>query len=214
MKKISILSLLACLFIFSSCFELIEDLSLNKDGSGNLKVKLNLSASATKIKGVMALDSIDGKAVPSKNDVRDTLQKYKTALLEQPGISAVKTEIDFEYYIINLSIDFDSLVALENAVESLSKKAQNVKWASWNGSQFQRYGLSMLQPVVDKIKVKDKEKLSEATYVSITRFDKEVLKMSNTNAVLAANKKAVMQRFNVLDVINSPESVKNTIEVN
>ena len=55
MKKKSILSLLACLFIFSSCFELIEDLSLNKDGSGNLKVKLNLSASATKDKGSYGL---------------------------------------------------------------------------------------------------------------------------------------------------------------
>lgn len=214
MKNLSILSLLACLLMFSSCFELIEDLSLNKDGSGNLKVKLNLSASATKIKGIMALDSIDGKPIPSKSDIRDTLEKYRMALLKEPGISGVKADIDFDYYIINLSVDFDSLVAIENAVESLTKKPQNVKWASWNGSEFERYGLSMLQPVVDKIKAKDKEKLVDATYVSITRFEKEVLKMSNTKAVMAANKKAVMQRFNVLELIDNPESVKNTVEVN
>lgn len=213
-KKLSLIALFSSLFILTSCFELIEDLTVNNDGSGNLKVKLNMSASATKLKGIMALDSLDGKRVPSKSDILDTLEKYSELLEKEPGISEVKASMDFDYFVFNLSLKFDSIVALERMVEKYAKEKGNYAWMSWEKGVFKRHSLTMLNPIVKKIKVKDREKLKDATYVSITRFaDGEVTNMSNPGAVLAANKKAVMQRFNVAELIDEPDQVNNRIEV-
>ncbi|MDX1445439.1 hypothetical protein [Lishizhenia sp.] len=214
-KKLSLLALFSFLFLLTSCFELIEDLTLNKNGSGSLKVKLNMSASATKLKGIMALDSLDGKRVPSKTDILDTLEKYKDLLEKEPGISGVTASMDFDYFVFNLSLKFDSIVALEHVVEKYAKEEGDYAWMSWEKGVFQRKSMAMLNPVIKKIKAKDREKLKEASYVSITRFpDGEVTEMSNPGAILAANKKAVMQRFNVWEILDDPDQVKNRIEVN
>lgn len=213
MKKLTWLTLFCSLFMLSSCFELLEDLSLNKDGSGDLKVKLNMSASAAKLKGVMALDSLDGKKVPSQEDILDTLNKYVNLLNDQPGLSSANASMDFEYFILNFSVHFDSLSALENAVQKLSKKEGDYNWVSFDGRVLERKGLSILEPVLNKIKQKDRERLNEATYISITRFNQEIQKVSNSNAKVAKNKKAVMQRFGVLEVLEDPEVLGVRVEV-
>ncbi|SFT64559.1 hypothetical protein SAMN05216474_1522 [Lishizhenia tianjinensis] len=213
-KRFSLVLLFSTLFVLTSCFEIIEDLTLNKDGSGSLKVKLNMSASATKLKGIMALDSLDGKPVPSKADILDSLNKYVALVEKEPGISDVKATMDFDYFVFNLSLNFDSIAALEQAVNKYTKEEGEYSWMSWKEGNFERKSLAILNPIVKKIKAKDKAKLHEATYVSITRFkDGEVKDMTNPGAVLAANKKAVMQRFNVGEVIDDPDQVKNTVTV-
>ena len=53
------------LFGLSSCIEIIDDLSLKSDGSGTFKYSVNLSSSKIKVNSILALDSIDGKKVPS-----------------------------------------------------------------------------------------------------------------------------------------------------
>ena len=48
---------LLLLFSFTSCFEIVEDISFKKDGSGVLKLILNLSQSKNEINTLMKLDS-------------------------------------------------------------------------------------------------------------------------------------------------------------
>src|SRR5690554_2636297 len=77
----------------SSCFELIEDTTLNADGSGNYKLTLNLSASTTRINSIMAMDSVDGKKVPSRNELNTEFQKHLKKLEAKEGISNVSGSI-------------------------------------------------------------------------------------------------------------------------
>ena len=48
------------LFGLSSCFEIIQEIDLNEDGSGHLEVVLNFSRSQTKIDALLLLDQVNG----------------------------------------------------------------------------------------------------------------------------------------------------------
>lgn len=49
MKRILFLFILGILFGASSCVEIIDDLTLNEDGSGTFKYTVNLSSSKVKL---------------------------------------------------------------------------------------------------------------------------------------------------------------------
>ena len=65
--------------LVTSCIEISDDLTLNNDGSGTLRYKINLSASKVKVNSILALDSLDGKPVPSKTQIsaNTILKKYR-----------------------------------------------------------------------------------------------------------------------------------------
>ena len=53
------------LFIFliptlSSCFQIIEEITMRNDGTGDVLLTINLSQSKTKVATVMLLDSVQG----------------------------------------------------------------------------------------------------------------------------------------------------------
>jgi uncharacterized protein YeeX (DUF496 family) len=57
----------------------------------------------------------------------------------------------------------------------------------------------------------DKEIFSGASYTGIFRFQNEVAASSNSESKVAANKKAVMLKQNVLDIITNKKSIENKI---
>nr|BFF39643.1 hypothetical protein BACY1_14480 [Tenacibaculum mesophilum] len=73
-KKILLLFSTISILLFTSCFEFVEEVSFNKDGSGSAVLTINLSKSKTKLASIMLLDSINGYKVPSKVTIR---KKYK-----------------------------------------------------------------------------------------------------------------------------------------
>ena len=56
--------------MLSACIEILDDIKFNADGSGTFKYTINLSSSKVKINSILALDSLDGKKVPSKNEIQ------------------------------------------------------------------------------------------------------------------------------------------------
>ena len=58
------------LFLFlaslSSFIEILDDITFNADGSGELNYTINLSSSKLKINSILALDTLNGKKVPNK----------------------------------------------------------------------------------------------------------------------------------------------------
>ena len=48
----------------------MDELTIHDDGSGTLKYAINLSSSRVKVNSILALDSLDGKKVPSIEDIK------------------------------------------------------------------------------------------------------------------------------------------------
>ena len=107
----------AVLVSLSSCIEIIDDISLNDDGSGTLKYNINLSASKVKINSILALDSLNGKKVPSREEIQSKIDHFKSIFEKKEGISNVVITSDYTNYMFKLSCDFASVKLLQSAIK-------------------------------------------------------------------------------------------------
>lgn len=203
----------------TSCVEIIDDISLNLDGSGTFKYNLNLSSSKVKINSLLALDSLDGKKMPSLQEIKTKVMRIETQLNEQEGISNAKIESDYDNFIFRLTCDFNSLTELQTAMKAVIISENNNKaipeldysWLSYANNTLQRSVPELTIKKSKEINDNDRDLLRNGTYTSITRFETEVEKFDNEKAILSANKKAVMIRTDPFSLTQNPQLLDNVI---
>jgi hypothetical protein len=211
------LLLTGLLFSLTGCFELIEDTTLNSDGSGSYKLTINLSASTTKVNSIMAMDSIKGTKVPSRSELQTQLQSYMKNLNTKEGISNAKADLNTENWILNLNIDFESLASLRKGMialsEDINKKPANEKVnniiLSFSENVYKRK-IGTLIPADWQEKVRKNEDfalLKDGKCVFIQRFDKEIINVSSEDVRIAKSKKAAMLQLTPLMLVNTPEKI-------
>ena len=210
----------ACL-LFSSCFQIIEEITIKSDGSGTVTLTANLSESRNKLASVMLLDSINGHKVPSKQDIRKELEESVKTLRTIKGISQVSHTLDFDRYIATIRFSFDQVTNLNDITSLIFEKlkiksANNSSYAYHSASKtFNRYYTyePKAKSEYNKLKQTDKEVFQNATYTSIYRFDDPVLTQTNGKAKISASKKAVMLQCQVLDLIDGKQNISNSIQL-
>lgn len=219
MKKTLLFSMLLLSSLLTGCIEIIDDLSFNADGSGTLKYSINLSSSKVKINSILALDTLDGKPVPSKDEITEKINQFKTRLMQQDGISNVEVESDFVNYLFKLRCDFESAEALQTALKTVGKSFSdkqdsdefNHTWLTWEGNELVRSIPDITVEQTKKIKTEDIELLKQGTYTSITRFSGIVARFDNENAVLSKNKMAVMVKADPYSLMQNTGLLENRI---
>jgi len=215
----SIFSIL--LFSLSACIEIIDDLTINEDGSGTFKYTVNLSSSKIKVNSILALDSLDGNKVPSLMEIKKKLSELTLSLKEKEGISNVVFSADYDNFIFKMTCDFRSLTVLQNAVKELAIKENKGKdipelqkeWLTFENDTLIRSIPKITMIKANKINKRDSELLKEGNYTSITRFSKEVEDFNNESAKLSKNKKAIMIRTNAYSLTRNPQLLDNLISL-
>ena len=101
----------------TSCIELIDDITINSDGSGKLKYSINLSSSKTECNSLILLDSLNGYKVPKIEHLKAKIVQFEKIISLQPGISQVQIESNWQDFIFKFSCDFDNLHNLQTAVK-------------------------------------------------------------------------------------------------
>ena len=201
----------------TSCVEIIDDLTFKSDGSGTFKYTVNLSASKVKVNSILALDSLDGKKIPSIQEIKDKITKYKEIISQKEGISNVKVETDFTNFILKIQCDFSSIIALQKAVkeivldESKNKKEIESYWLIWEGNRLTRSVPSITGDLTSRLKKEDIEGLKKGNYMSITRFDRPIEKCENSASLISANKMAVMLKISPYALIQNLNMLENSI---
>lgn len=219
MKQLFSILLLGLLFSITSCIEIIDDLSLNDDGSGTFKYTVNMSSSKVKINSYMALDSLDGKKVPSVSEITKEIDELIDELCTQEGISNVSLDSDYDNYIFKLKLDFMSIDDLEEAIKALVRKRSKGRvdqeldhdWLTYSERKLNRSIPRMEFERTKNLKQDEIAELKKGTYTSITRFESEVASFDNKSAIIAKNKKAVMVRSNPYSLIHQTNLLDNTI---
>lgn len=219
MKKSGWFILLFVWFTLGSCIEIIDDLTINSDGSGTFKYNINLSASKIKINSILALDSLEGKKVPSIEEIKEKINHFKSKFETKEGISNVTVESNFTDFIFKLKCDFSSLSALQNAVhqvikeESLDKNVQELSehWLTWDGDKLVRNIPEFNFKRTKNLNETEIEQLKQGKYTSVTRFDRPIEKFANTNAKLSPSKMAIMIQTNAYSLIQNVNLLENTI---
>jgi hypothetical protein len=204
-------------FLMTGCFEIIEEIEFNEDGSGHATYTLNMSQSKVKLHSVMLLDSINGYEIPSKNDISLELSELKSRLEFQEGINNVTISKDFDNFIFVLQYDFNGVEALNLAAQQVANSyggnfsTKKVADYSFAQNTFMKKLNFAAIPDVNKMREKDKQVLEGAKYLSINRFKRQVASMSDKNALLSKSKQAIMRKALVKDLIEGKTDVSNTI---
>lgn len=212
-----ILILLMC--VFSSCFQIIEEINVAANGSGTVNLTVNLSASKTKVASIMLLDSVNGYKVPSKQKIQQEMDEVVAYLKNSPGISNVKKTVDLENYIASVSFAFRNISNINNVNQNVLKKmkikAISNSSYSYNPetNTFQRSYAHTKEALIEynKLKPEVKNVFKEASYTSIYRFEKPVSTCSNPLAKVSKTKKAVMLNTGMLGLINGKTNISNKI---
>lgn len=219
MKIIPFLSFFLIFFGFTSCIEIIDDITINNDGSGTMKYTINLSSSKVRINSILALDSLNGKRVPSIKEIEEKLISFRTKLDEQTGISNVTIDYNFTDFIFKLQCDFTNVDLLQNALKYVIREEVNDKnmeelkhdWLNWDGQKLVRSIPEITVKKTKDYKQEEVELLKQGTYTSITRFERMVEKFDNQSATLSKNKMALMLRTNPYDLSQNSDILENTI---
>jgi hypothetical protein len=210
---------LLILFFLSSCIEIIDDLSIKSDGSGTLKYTINLSSSKLKVNSILALDSIDGKKVPSIDEIKQKIDLFVKTLDAQNGISNVKVEENFTDFIFKFQCDFTNVYILQDGLKQsvmILTKEKSIpqfehNWLTWDGNKLVRSIPEITGKKINEINDTDIELLKKGSYTSITRFDKAVEKFENPSAQLSKSKMAVMVKTDTYRLKENQDILENTI---
>ena len=121
------LFLITILFSLSSCFQFIEEITLNANGSGTMKLTLNMSQSKSKLASIMLLDSVNNRKVPSQKDIQNYMTESVDYLKKADGISNVKKSTDLSNYILSLTFDFTDLSKINGLTKKMMEKQKTAK---------------------------------------------------------------------------------------
>lgn len=221
-NKYKHLLLLLCLpVLFSSCFEIIEEINMNADGSGTMTITLNLSQSKNKVASVLLMDSVNGYKVPSRARIRQEIDEAVAKLRKMPGISNVRSTTDFNNYIASISFSFREAGNINNIskeiLEAQKIRTSTISTYSYNKAagtfnrEYKYYAGAKAE--YNKLKKEDKDIFKTATYTGVYRFPTTVLRQSNPKAKISKSGKAVMQQCSVMDLINGGATVATQIQL-
>jgi hypothetical protein len=188
--------LLFCICLgFTSCFEIIEDVQINEDGSGTIKYIVNFSQSSSKIKSLMLAGEIDGKKIPSENKLKKDFEEICLSTMKAQGISEVAYTSNFENYLLTYKANFSSLNSVNAAIDSIKSSKGNdslgTTYFNYNSSSktFKRQGDDIIEKLRSKMSTSQQLIFTGATYTCLYRFYTEISTIKPAGASLSASKK-------------------------
>ncbi len=210
---------LLVLLSFVSCIEISDDITIHNDGSGTFRYKINLSASKIKVNSILALDSLDGKPIPSIAKISAKINEFVRILDAQNGISNVLVEENYTDYIFKLSCDFKNIKQLQDAIRLSIAQITDDKvtapmdqyWLNWDGNMLVRNIPTYITQQIKSYKIQDLDLLKEGVYTSIARFDRPVASCQNKLSVISKNQMAVLVKTNTYALKENQHLLDNTI---
>lgn len=206
------------LLLLTSCFDILDKVNVKADGSGEYTIILNASKSKTRLASISKMETVNGKKVPKRAEIETKINEAARIFKAVPGISNVKTSMDFDNYIIKLSCNFKKIENINAGLEQL--KAKNIVGKmiptqiysqSMEKKTFTRNKVNTFKSDYDKISQADKEVFNDAKYVSVLQFENTIKSQTNNSYQISPNKKALKIEANVLDLILQKKQLQNNI---
>lgn len=206
------------LLLLASCFDIVDKANVKADGSGEYTIILNASKSKTRLASISKMETVNGKKVPKKPEIEAKINEAARIFKATPGISNVKTSMDFDNYIIKLSCNFKRIENINAGLEQL--KARNLlgrmvptRIYSQNiaAKTFTRNKINTFKSDYDKMSKADREIFNDARYTSVLQFENTIKSQTNSSYLLSPNRKAVKLEAPVLDFILQKKQIQNNI---
>jgi hypothetical protein len=220
-KIIFSLFIISIALLLSSCFEIVEEVNLNSDGSGNFCYTINLSQSKLQINSMLLLDTVNGRPVPKKENIAESIDKVEAALKQENELSEIVVKRNWDEYIFSVSGKFENIAALNKTINKIAaifiKPGKSIDLNqdnySYTDKVFNRFYNFNLVEDYEKMSGKDKLVFDGAKYTTIYRFPYAVGTFSNSDAKISKSGKAIMLKLNVKDLITNTKTIKNSINL-
>ncbi len=210
--------LLIITFSYTSCFEIVEEVNLNDDGTGSFSFTVNMSQSRIQVNSIMLLDSINGRPLPKIEDFKKAIRRLEYELKKDSAISEIKITENWEDYIFSITGNFQNIDALNKAIKNINTiftpkgyTAELYDNFKYENNIFERLYSYNLINEYNTLSQKDKTAFKNAKYTTVYRFNSPVKSYSNQNALKSKSGKAIMLKVNVRELVTNKKSIKNTI---
>jgi hypothetical protein len=206
-------------FFLASCLDIVEEIDLKNDMSGKATYIFNLSQSKTKLNAALNLDSIGDYKIPKGYEIEREINKAVSELTSKEGITHASYTINESEYIYTLIVQFRSLNFLNAAIQEMSywKKSEwkpTKEFYSEANGVISKRGEKIAVPENRKSDLnKQRENLELGNYIFILRSFNYLEAISPSVLKLSGNKKAVMYKANLYNLINNEEELNLKIAV-
>lgn len=213
--KLTSIILLFLSLSLTSCFDVIQDVTVKENGSGKFGLTVNLSKSKSQIDKILTQDSIRGFHIPSVKEINSKLIKLKAELNKLDGISNVNIDKDFENFIFKLNFDFDHINNLNGAQIELAKLDPKIDQPirySFSSKEFScTYSEKLLQKADNELVKYKLGELKSADLITILRFDKQVKNCSGSTCKISKNGQTTFNKINAAAFIENKNNQSLTV---
>ncbi len=215
-KLINALLLAMSVFTMTACFDITEDISINKDGSGTY-VSITDASKISEQLGMLAAMDTTGELIPKLKFSLDSsfganFGKYSNL----KGISKIKVDTSKEF-VYKVTLDFANIDALNSVINIDKKDDAQKNLYTWSKGKLTRKesgigGMAEMGMEDEQQKEMAKSVLKDMKYKVIYRLPKKVSSLSNKEAKLSEDKKTVTLECSLLDIIDKKLSLGNEVK--
>ena len=216
MKKIiNALLIAASVFTMTACFDITEEITVNKNGSGTYVSVTDASKLSEQLQMLAAMDTT-GQLIPKMKFTLDSsfnenFKKYATL----KGVSNMKVDTSKEY-VYKVTLDFADIDALNSVINVDKKEATQKNLYSWSKGKLTRKdsgigGMGEMDMEDEQQKEMAKSMLKDMKYKIIYHLPKKVSGIANKDAKLSDDKKTVTLECSLLDIMDKKVSLSNEV---
>ncbi len=217
MKKIiNALLIAASVFTMTACFDITEEVTVNKDGSGTYTSVTDASKLSEQLQMLAAMDTT-GELIPKmKFSLDSTFNENFKQYATLKGVSNMKVDTS-KGYVYKVTLDFADINTL-NAVMNVDKKeAAQKNLYSWSKGKLTRKdsgigGMGEMDMEDESQKEMARSMLTDMKYRIIYHLPKKVSGMTNKEAKLSNDKKTVTLECSLLDIMDKKVSLSNEVK--
>jgi hypothetical protein len=216
MKKIiNALLFAASVFTMTACFDITEDITINKDGSGTYVSTTDASKLTEQLSMLAAMDTT-GEMMPKlKYSLDSSFSANFGQYAAMSGVSKVKIDTSKEF-VYKVTLDFNNIATL-NAVINVDKKEDSQKnLYAWSKGKLTRKesGIGMGEMGMEDEQQKEmaKSMLKDMKYKIVYHLPKKVKGITNKQATLSSDKKTVTLECSLLDIMDKKLSLGNEVK--
>ncbi len=216
MKKIiNALLIAASVFTMTACFDITEEITVNKDGSGTYVSVTDASKLSEQLQMLAAMDTT-GQLIPKMKFTLDSsfnvnFKQYATL----KGVSKVKVDTSKEY-VYKVTLDFADINALNSVINVDKKEAAQKNLYTWSKGKLTRKdsgigGMGEMDMEDEQQKEMAKSMLKDMKYSIIYHLPKKVSSVTNKVAKISDDKKTVTLECSLLDIMDKKVSLSNEV---
>lgn len=213
---------IGCFLFLTSCIEIKEIIYLKKNGSGTYKLLIDMSQLQSLL-GKNGMMNAEGSS-SSFSNLDKGLDSITNILNNLEGITNIQKIMDTAQFVFGMKFDFKNIRSLDNLMSKLQSfsKNKNISFVSvfnYEGKIFNRGDMpgGILQEIITEISKDNSTSemndllLNNVNYNFIYTFDRKVKKMANPDALLSEDKKTVLLKRSLREILQDKKSVGNII---